>query len=99
MQIRMIGIELAEHDYRRECERVGVSYDAIQKLIRALNKAGKIADTMGVELFGSGTGTLTVRKHIADSEYPYVLGVVQHGWWSGGDGGEHTDENGLWRGE
>lgn len=83
----------------KECSHVGIEYDEVLKLVRMLNKAGKLADRLGVEMFGTGSGTLLVRKYDGTDYRPVVLATVTHGEWTGGDGGAYMAEDGLLRGE
>ena len=83
--------------YEKEMAHVGVSAEDIKKLLSMLNKAGRFADYLGVELF-SASGTLSVRKRMSTEERAIVLGCTSYGNWDGGDGGERYI-NGLWVGE
>lgn len=83
--------------YEKEMAHVGVSAEDIKKLLSMLNKAGRFADYLGVELF-SASGTLSVRKRRSTEERAVVLGHTIYGNWDGGDGGERYI-NGLWVGE
>lgn len=86
----------------RECIAAGVDPAHVEKLERLLNKAGRLAQKMGITIFG-GSGTGSLRKRADDDnrdEGPLILailGCVQT--WDGGDGGEYFDKNGLRRGE
>ena len=83
--------------YEKEMAHVGVSEKDIKKLLSILNKAGRLADYLGLELF-SASGTLSVRKRMSTEERAIVLGHTTYGNWDGGDGGERYI-NGLWVGE
>lgn len=83
--------------YEKEMAHVGISANDIKKLLSMLNKAGRFADYLGVELF-SASGTLSVRKRMSTEERAIVLGCTSYGNWDGGDGGERYI-NGLWVGE
>ena len=86
-----------ELSYEKAMARVGVSAKDIKKLLSMLNKAGRFADYLGLELF-SASGTLSVRKRMSTEERAIVLGNTSYGNWDGGDGGERLI-NGLWVGE
>lgn len=83
--------------YEEVTALVGVSAKDIKKLLSMLNKAGRFADHLGLELF-SASGTLSVRKRMSTEERAIVLGHTDYGNWDGGDGGERYI-NGLWVGE
>ena len=83
--------------YEEVTAYVGVSAEDIKKLLSMLNKAGRFADYLGVELF-SASGTLSVRKRRSTEERAIVLGHTTYGNWDGGDGGERYID-GFWVGE
>lgn len=83
--------------YEEVTARVGVSAEDIKKLLSMLNKAGRLADHLGLELF-SASGTLSVRKRMRTEERAIVLGHTTYGNWDGGDGGERYID-GFWVGE
>ena len=84
-------------DYSKEAEFAGVSEKDIKRLLAKLNEAGRLADHLGLELFG-GDGSLAVRKYCDNNIRPVILGHTRYGNWDGGDGGERYI-NGLWVGE
>lgn len=88
---------ISSYTYKEEQEAAGISEKDIQKLIAMLNKAGRFADYLGVEMF-SASGTLSIRKRMSTYDRAIVLGHTIYGQWDGGDGGERY-ENGLWAGE
>ena len=83
-------------NYSKEAELAGVTEKDIKRLLAKLNEAGRFADYLGLELFGSG-GSLTVRKYCYNSR-PVILGHTRYGNWTGGDGGERFID-GVWVGE
>ncbi len=76
-----------------ECKAAGVDPDKVKALVRMLDRAGKLADSLGITIFG-GSGTGDLRKD------NLIVAEISHGCWDGGDGShEIPREDGLKRGE
>lgn len=74
-----------------ECTAAGVSPADVRRIARRLSFAGREARAFGIQIFG-GSGSGSLRKD------GYILATLD-GHFDGGDGAEHQDENGMWRGE
>lgn len=81
----------------RECEAAGVDVKQIQAIERALRKAVKQANSMGVSVFG-GSGSLSLRFMDDPIQGDLILASVG-GNISGGCGATYQDDDGLERGE
>ena len=82
-----------------ECKKAGIDPKIVEKIERGLSKYGRMADKLGIGLFGgSGTGSLRIHDRKGLAERPLILGYFD-GYVDGGDGTCWEDEEGLMRGE
>lgn len=80
----------------QECDKAGVDAKKIKAIERALKKAVKQANALGVTVFG-GTGTLSLRFTDDPAKGDLILAEIK-GNVSGGCGAQ-GDEDGFIRGE
>jgi len=76
-----------------ECEAAGVDPEAVKKMAKLLERAGKMSEALGVTIFG-GSGSGSLRSD------DLILCRIYSGHWDGGDGAEGLPSpDGLLRGE
>lgn len=79
-----------------ECIAEGVDPEAVRRIARALSRAARDAHALGLTVFGGmGSGTL---RGLNLGDGALILAELD-GRFDGGDGGDHQDAHGLWRGE
>lgn len=84
------------HINEDECLAAGLDPKEVARIARGLSRYAKQAEALGIEIFG-GTGTGSLR---ADDNSPGRLVLAElDGYFDGGDGGQHQDDEGLLRGE
>lgn len=81
-----------------ECIAAGLDPAAVKRLARRLEKAAKDATKLGLMVFG-GAGSGSLRTLEVDDKHRSLIVAFMEGSWSGGDGAEKVDENGLICGE
>lgn len=77
-------------------EAAGLDLKQVRSIARRIEKAALEAQAMGIQIFG-GTGGGTLRYD--DGGDKMLILASMDGNWSGGDGAELPDDNGLMRGE
>ena len=85
-----------------ECAAAGLDERKVTALASRLARAARDARKMGLTVFGgSGAGSLRWRKPGETNPRlaPLVVAHIDGFNFDGGDGAEHQDEDGLWRGE
>lgn len=77
-----------------ECKAAGLDPAKVTDLARLASRAGVLAESMGLTIFGSGEGRIQQRK----ADRPLVLAYLD-GNFDGGAGDARDAEDGLLRGE
>jgi len=71
------------------CELAGIDAEKLQKLANQLERAGKVADELGVTIFGhSGSGQVIVtaaQEYWQGERQHFDLASILSGQWDGGD--------------